>query len=72
MRNSACDGCSYYVDAEKYGFDKMKKSNFKDFTELIDPELDKAVDDALRLAEKGNLAKAEILLIGLKEKHPNV
>ena len=50
----------------------MKKSNFKDFTTLIDPEVDKAVDDALRFAEKGNLAKGELLLIGLQEKHPNV
>ena len=72
MRNPDCSGCSHYVDAEKYGFDKMKKSNFKEFTELIDPEVDKAVDDALRLAEKGNLAKGEALLIGLMEKHPKV
>ncbi len=72
IRNSDCGGCSYYADAEKYGFDKMKKSNFKDFTALIDPELDKAVDDALRLAEKGNLANGEALLIGLMEKYPNV
>jgi tetratricopeptide (TPR) repeat protein len=50
----------------------MKKGNFKEFTALIDPELDKAVDNALRLAEKGNLAKGEALLTGLKEKNPNV
>jgi tetratricopeptide (TPR) repeat protein len=49
----------------------MKKSNFKDFTALMDPELDKAVDNALRFAEKGDLAKGELLLIGLQEKHPN-
>jgi tetratricopeptide (TPR) repeat protein len=72
IRNSDCSGCSHYVDAEKYGFDKMKKSNFKVFTARIDPELDKAVDDALRFAEKGNLAKGEALLIGLMEKCPNV
>jgi len=72
IRNSDCSGCSHYVDAAKYGIDKMKKSNFKDFTTLIDPELDKAVDDAMRLAEKGNLAKGEALLIGLLEKYPNV
>lgn len=71
-RNSDCSGCSHYVDAERYGIDKMKKSNFKDFTALIDPELDKAVDNALKFAEKGNLAKGELLLSGLREKHPNV
>jgi tetratricopeptide (TPR) repeat protein len=71
-RNSECSGCSYYVDAERYGFDRMKKGNFKEFTELIDPEVDTAVDNALRVAEKGNLAKGEALLIGLLEKHPKV
>ncbi len=71
IRNSECSGCSYYVDAEKYGTDKMKKSNFRDFTGLIDPEVDKAVDNALRFAEKGNLPKGEALLIGLLEKYPN-
>jgi tetratricopeptide (TPR) repeat protein len=50
----------------------MKKSNFRDFTGLIDPEVDKAVDNALRFAEKGNLPKGEALLIGLMEKYPNV
>jgi tetratricopeptide (TPR) repeat protein len=70
IRNADCSGCSHYVDAEKYGFDKMKKSNFKEFTALIDPELDIAVDNALRLAEKGNIAKGEALLIGLLEKQP--
>lgn len=72
IRNPDCSGCSHYVDAERYGIDKMKKGNFKEFTALIDPELDKAVDNALRLAEKGNLAKGEALLTGLKEKNPNV
>jgi tetratricopeptide (TPR) repeat protein len=72
IRNSDCSGCSYYDDAERYGIDKMKKGNFKEFTALIDPELDKAVDNALRLAEKGNLAKGEALLTGLMEKYPNL
>jgi len=71
-RNSDCSGCSHYVQAEKYGIDKMKKSNFKDFTASIDPEIDKAVDNALKFAEKGNLAKGEAQLIGLMEKYPNI
>jgi len=50
----------------------MKKSNFKDFTAPIDPEVDKAVDDALRFAQQGNLAKGEASLIGLLAKYPNV
>lgn len=72
IRNPDCSGCSHYVDAEKYGIDKMKMSNFKEFTTQIDPEVDKAVDDALRFAQQGNLAKGEALLIGLMAKYPKV
>jgi tetratricopeptide (TPR) repeat protein len=72
IRNPECGGCSYYADAAKYGVDKMKNSNFRDFTEQIAPEVDKAVDDALKIAERGNIPKAEALLTGLREKHPDV
>lgn len=72
IRNPECSGCSHYGDAEKYGIDKMKKSNFKEFTVRIDPELDKAVDNALRLVQKGDLARGELQLTGLLEKHPKV
>jgi tetratricopeptide (TPR) repeat protein len=72
MRNPECSGCSYYADAEKYGIEKMKNSSFRDFTAQIDPEIDKAIENALKLAEKGNIPKAEALLTGLKEKHPDI
>jgi len=72
IRNPECSGCSYYADAEKYGIEKMKKGNFRDFTARIEPEVDKAVDNALKIAEKGDLPKGEILLTGLKEKYPNI
>lgn len=72
LRNPQCIGCSHYANAEKYGMEKMKNGNFKDFAAEIDPEVDKAVDNALTLAAKGNLTKGEILLTGLKDKHPNL
>ncbi len=72
MRNPECSGCSHYVNAEKYGIEKMKKGNFKEFTAQIDPEVDKAVDKALSVAEKGDLAKGEVLLTKIAEKHPSL
>ncbi len=71
-RNPECSGCSHYVHAERYGIEKMKKGNFKEFTAQIDPEVDKAVDKALSIAEKGDLARGEILLAKLAEKCPNL
>ncbi len=72
IRNPECSGCSHYVDAEKFGVEKMKKGNFKEFTAKMDPEVDKAVDNALKLAGKGDLAKGEVLLTKIAEKHPNL
>ncbi len=72
VRNPECSGCSHYVSAEKYGIEKMKRGNYKEFTARIDPEIDNAVDNALKIAEKGNIPKGEALLVGLLEKHPNI
>jgi len=72
IRNPECSGCSHYAGAEKYGIEKMKRGNFREFTAQVDPEVDKAVDNALKLAQKGDLARGEILLTKLAEKHPNL
>lgn len=72
IRNSrSCSGCSHYAQTEKYAVEKMKKSNFREFTAKIDPEVDKAVDNALLFVENGNIAKGEELLTGLIEKYPD-
>lgn len=72
IRNSDCGECSHYVQAEKYAIDKMKKSGFKHFIAKIDPEVDKAVDNALSFVEKDDFTKAEELLAGLIRNYPDL
>jgi tetratricopeptide (TPR) repeat protein len=69
--SKGCSSCSHYAQTEQYSIDKMKKSNFKEFTAKIDPEVDEAVDNALLFVEKGKIAKGEELLTGLIEKYPD-
>ena len=72
IRNSDCEGCSYYIQAEKHSLEKMKKTKFKEFTAIIDPEIDDAVDRALALVERGEIDVGEKSLIDLMEKHPDL
>ena len=71
IRNVDCDGCPYYIQAVKYSLEKMKKSEFKEFTAIIDPEVDDAVDKALALVESGDIEAGEKSIIDLMKKHPD-
>jgi len=72
VRNTDCDGCSHYVQAAKHSLQKMKKSKFKEFTAIIDPEIDDAVDKALTLVERGDIEAGERSLVDLVKKHPDL
>ncbi|MFH0783159.1 MAG: tetratricopeptide repeat protein [Pseudomonadota bacterium] len=72
IRNTDCDGCSHYIQAAKHSLEKIKKSQFREFTAIIDPEIDGAVDNALALVEKGDIEAGEKSLIDLMEKHPDL
>ena len=72
IRNADCEGCSHYVQAAKYSLEKMKKSKFKEFTALIVPEIDDAVDKALAFVERGNIEAGEKSLNDLIKKHPDL
>ena len=72
IRTADCDGCSHYVQAAKNSLEKIKKSKFKHFTAMIDPEIDDAVDKALALVEKGDIEAGERSLIDLIKKHPHL
>jgi hypothetical protein len=72
IRSQICSGCSHYAVAERYGIEKMKNQQFRDFIAVIDPNVDSEVDKALLLVENGNIAKGEELLIDLIRKHPNL
>lgn len=71
-RSPGCSGCSYYTEAERYGIEKMKNQQFRDFIAESDPGVEREVDKALTSARNGNIAKAEELLIDLIRKHPNL
>ena len=72
IRNISCGGCSYYVQAEKYAIEKMKKGRVKHFIAKIDPEVDKVVENALAFVDNGNIEKGEELLVGLLSEHPDL
>ena len=72
IRNTDCCGCSHYAEAAKHSLEKMKKSKFKDFTAIIDPEIDDAVDKALALVERGDIEAGEKSLIDLIKIYPNL
>ena len=71
-RGNSCSGCSYYAQAEKYALEKIKKSDFKHFTAMIDPEVDEKVNNALAYVEKGNIHEGERLLTQQIKQHPNL
>jgi tetratricopeptide (TPR) repeat protein len=72
IRNSDCGSCSHYIQAERYAVEKSKKSGYKQFTAMIDPEVDKAVNKALAFVESGNIPKGEELLASLLKDHPDL
>ena len=71
-RSSDCEGCPHYVQAGKYAVEKMKNAGSNGMILRIDPEVDKAVDDALILMEKGKIAKSESLIKDLLNEHPDI
>ena len=71
IRNPACAGCSYYIDAEKFGFEKTKRAGFDGAIASKDSEIDNAVDNALIYVENGNIEKGEELLLDLIRKYPD-
>jgi tetratricopeptide (TPR) repeat protein len=72
IRTPECNGCFHYVQAAKNSLEKVKKSKFKNFTAMIDPVIDDAVDNALALVEKGEIEAGEKSLIDLIKKHPHL
>ncbi len=71
IRNKDCDGCSHYVQAAKHSLEKMKKSGFKKFIAIIDPEIEDAVDKALAFVERGDIETGEKSLNDLMKRHPD-
>jgi tetratricopeptide (TPR) repeat protein len=72
IRNIDCEGCSHYIQAEKYSLEKKEKSQFSEFTAIFDPEINDAVDKALAMVERGNIEAAEKSIIDLMKNHSNL
>lgn len=80
IRNPDCSGCPHYSEAEAFAREKTsavasEKSRTSDtphFTIRMDPKVDEAVFQALDLAERGNFARAQELLVGLRDRHPDL
>ena len=79
IRNSECDGCSYYKDSQKFAIEKAIEKNIEKtkkspqhFTIRIAPEIDDQIDRALRMVEAGNIAKGESLIRSLMKENADL
>lgn len=72
IRNPECQGCSYYSQAQHYAATRAQKSSATHFIARVDPEVDKAVDQALGMLERGNRSGGEAIVSDLFEKHPDL
>lgn len=71
IRNSECEGCSYYKDSQKFAIEKAKKSP-QHFTIRIAPEVDDEIDRALRMVEAGNIADGELVIRSLMKENADL
>ena len=72
IRHAACEGCSYYAQAEEYALKKTPKSRRHHFLMRMDPEVDAEVDHALAMIEQGNWWAGESILARLLTHHPDL
>ena len=71
IRNSECEGCSYYKDSQKFAIEKAKKSP-QHFTIRIAPEVDDEIDRALSMVEAGNIANGELVIRSLMKENADL
>ncbi|MGP8329951.1 MAG: tetratricopeptide repeat protein [Methanosarcinaceae archaeon] len=71
-RTPDCKDCIHYVQAEKHKKGKLIEEESKPVLIEIDPEIEEKVDQALDMAEKGNIQGAESLLMGLLSEHSHI
>ncbi len=71
ISNEECEGCQYLEEIKTYRSSKIKKSlSEKHFITEINPELEKSINHALELVEKGNVNEGEAIIVDLHEKYP--
>jgi len=67
-RRDECVGCDYH---EPWAYRHTKQARNERFIAEIHPDVDDQCDEALTLVEQGNIAKAEAMLEGLRQRYPN-
>ena len=69
-RDPACKICQRYAEAKQYQSSKATKTRKKHFIAEMNEEVEKAVDDALALVERGSIRESESMLEALRIRHP--
>jgi tetratricopeptide (TPR) repeat protein len=71
-REATCGDCAYYTAAQQYRAVRRAPAALPDghFIAEINPEVERAVNDALELAQKGKTDQAWTVLNGLLREHP--
>lgn len=70
IRNSDCQGCSYYATAEQYRMSRVKNPAEKHFVAEINEKVEEAVNGALELVEQGQVEKGKMMILDLMKEHP--
>jgi tetratricopeptide (TPR) repeat protein len=61
-RSPICEGCVYYVQAEKYSRETIRRQRPGEFIIASDANVNERVDRALAMAERGNVGAAEKII----------
>jgi tetratricopeptide (TPR) repeat protein len=72
VRNTDCEGCFYYAQAESYALEKAQKSENRPFVARIDPQVDETIDRALAMLESGKRSAGERIIADMLKKHPDL
>lgn len=72
IRNANCQGCFYYAQAQQYAVEKAQTSKAPHHVMRVDPEVDKAVDQALAMIDRGDRQAGERVIADLFDKHPDL
>jgi len=70
IRDQGCEGCPYHEFSKRYQATKYIKSGDKHFIIEMNEEVEKTVDHALKLIEKGSFEKGEAMITELMKDHP--
>ena len=71
VRNQTCKGCSHYNYAEKYHAARFYNAGSNEFIIEVNEDIEKTVEEALKLVNEGRIEDAHNALEELLKNHPN-